>query len=730
MANRKGFAEEARQQFGDQPGVEQRARMIFLLRVFAGLFAVVALRLMQLHLNPRLELTDEEKFHIGEVELREPRGEIYDRNGLLLASDRDVPSVWVDPRKLQNAEELAPRVAEKLGMTQDEVQQKFAKQDEKGNIRKFVWVKRWLPDVSTESLQELEELSGGALAVQHEPLRYYPQNDSAAHLLGFVNQDGKASEGVELMFDKHLKSIPGKLVARKDASRELLESQTYEYLEPKGGEKVQLTIDTKIQHTLERALDKRMVDQNAVGAMGIVMDPHTGAILAMATRPAFDPNRYKEFPAELRKNRAIIDVFEPGSAFKIVTASAALEHGLVTPDTMIDCEGGSFNPYGHRISDYHKMGVVNFSKCVEESSNIAMIKVAAMLGPERVEQWIRRFGFGKATSPHFPMESGGIFRSRSKWSRLSMGSLPMGQEISVTMPQLAKSFSMIANGGFEVEPYFVERSVSAFGESTYQHEPPSGARVISAKTAKTMQELLGRVCEFGTGQPARIPEYTVGGKTGTAQMKRKNGPGYDPDRYTAVFAGFAPVSNPRLVCVIVVQEPMVKLHYGGPVSGPVFAEVVRDALIRMNVTPDILAPEDLVEQVKPAEALVMAKVAVPAPVETDADSITERLTPEELKEMEALAEPMDPLALVPYRTAPVGPPMPDLTGMTKRQAKETLHALQVQWDPRGVGRVVSQTPPPGTPAGPGMLCAVEFAPPQPPLAVATKEEPDEQPATS
>ena len=223
----------------------------------------------------------------------------------------------------------------------------------------------------------------------------------------------------------------------------------------------------------------------------------------MASRPAFNPNDYDKFPAELRKNRALVDVFEPGSAFKIVTAAAALEHGLVTPNTMINCEGGRFNPYGHSIGDFHKLGVEPFWKCFEESSNIAIIKVAAMLGEARMEEWIRRFGFGAPTSRDFPGESIGLFRSRDKWSKLSMGALPMGQEISVTTLQLARAFAVLANDGRVVEPYFVERAVARDGQVTYQHEPVPAERILSPRTVDTMRALCHQVVLHGTGQPAK-----------------------------------------------------------------------------------------------------------------------------------------------------------------------------------------------------------------------------------
>ncbi|MBI3118415.1 MAG: transpeptidase family protein [Candidatus Hydrogenedentes bacterium] len=752
--------EEAIARFGEPPAERQRTRIQLLLMAFLVVFTVIVLRLTQLHLNPRLELTEEEKMHFGEVILREPRGEIFDRNGLLLATNKEVPSLWVDPRAVYNTQELAMVLSGRLGLTEAEALSKLELTDAAGNMRKFVWVKRWITDLPESALEEIETVSYGAVQIQYEPVRFYPQGDTAAHLLGFVNRNGDASEGVERTFNPYLESIPGKKIARKDARRRILESQTYAYEAPQGGDMLQLTLDTATQLSLEQALDQRMIDCNAPRGMGIVLDPHTGAILALACRPAFDPNHYDQYDPEYRKNRALVDVFEPGSSFKIVTASGALEHGLVSPEEQIDCEMGSFNPYGHRIRDFHPHGVIPFAECFQESSNIAMIKVAARLGEERLESWIRRYGFGTPTSRDFPLESGGIFRAHEKWSRLSMGSLPMGQEISVTMMQLARAFAVIANGGYLIEPYFVERAVSRFGDTTYQHRPLPPTRILSEEVAATMQRLCHQVVEAGTGDYAAIPEYSVGGKTGTAQMVLPGGRGYDPDRFTTIFAGFAPVSGPRLVAVIIVQEPMIKLHYGGYVCGPLFSAVVREALIRMNVPPDQEVPEDekakqlrekeeQEKQADEAKVLLAQTNAAAHVLESgaatleDADTVVERLTPEEMeRSMTALLEPLEDVRLL-SGAAGNGKKgeLPDLSGLTKRAALTKLSELGVSWDAEGAGRVTAQDPPPGTPLRQVSLCALQFSAPSDTAIVAaaltpvgavagpkrSPEEPAEQP---
>lgn len=697
-----------------------RQRLKFIFPLFLIVFTLIILRLVHIHVFPSERLAEELDYHLGRVLLDYPRGEIFDRNGIVLATSVGVPSVYVDPRKITDEMKLLHHLSVHLDMDEEEIWPRLARTSRDGVVRQMYPVKRWITDLSETELRNIVAFEKSPLYLQYESIRRYPHNDSAAHLLGFVNRAGEASEGVELAFDEHLQSRQGKILARKDSGKQLLPSQLVDYQQPEGGEMVQLTLDINIQHTLESALDRRMEEVGAKAAMGMLMDPHTGAILALASRPAFNPNEYDSYPAELRKNRALLDVFEPGSAFKIVTAAAALEHGIVTPDQMIDCEGGAFNPYGHRIKDFYKLGVIPFSRAFEKSSNIAVIKLAANLGPERLEEWIRQFGFAEKTSPDFQFESRGLFQPRNKWSRLSMGSLPMGQEIAVTIPQMAKAFAVIANGGHVVQPYFVEQSVDRYGNVTYKYTPPPAKRILSPETAKTMQELCHRVVLFGTGTAANIPEYRAGGKTGTAQMARIGGRGYDPDRYTTVFSGFAPVADPRVVAVIVIQEPSIRERWGGFVCGPVFKEVVRDALIRMNVPEDPVRDPDKEQDVPPL--LARRERAVQQQIDKfeektlieefgDIDTLVPRPAPEDLDaDLEALIIPLERLALQPGRVIDESSEraMPDLSGLSKSQAREQLQRLGAIMDARGAGWVVAQDPPPGTIVEVGMVCGLQF----------------------
>ncbi len=687
-------------------GRRHRVRLAFVAAIFVCAYAAIGTRLVWVHLFPDVRFQAEEKGHIGRTPIERPRGDILDREGRLLATDRATLSLAMDPSRTEEPNAMLGYLRARLDFDQERVREAFAAT---GNKRDFVWIKRYLSDEEIAAIGELKDApDDDALMFKPERLRFYPNGDLAAHVLGFANREGKGQEGIESRYDSYLRSEPGQKVSRVDRKRRILNFLTIEFEPAQGGDDVTLTLDADLQHSMELALDNALADRQAAHAMGMLMDVNTGAILALATRPAFDPNHYWDFAAEQRKNRAVVDVFEPGSAFKIVPASAALELGFITPSDLIDCENGSFNPYGHTIRDTHPRGVIPFWQCFAESSNIATIKVASIVGPERLESWIRRFGFGSKSGIDLPMESAGLVWPRTQWSRLSMGSLPIGQEIAVNAIQLARSFAAIANGGYLIEPHLVSRAISPEGESTYRHVPPAPVRILSPETAETMKELCHEVVigEESTGRYAAIQEYRVGGKTGTAQIARpkEEGGGYYERKYTAVFAGFAPIADPRLVCVVVMREPKYGEHWGGRACGPVFKEVMRNALILLNVPEDPMLPADM------DRATRVAAARIPALPGADADTIVARLNLELYEPVEELIEPIDlELRHAADGLAPAGPSLPDFSGMTKREAASHLVALGLAWDPQGAGRVIGQNPPAGTPLDDVGVCQLVFS---------------------
>lgn len=711
--------ELARHHLGEPLEAWQQRRAWLVLGVLVGLFTLVAARLMFLHLLPARTLSREEITHVGTRSLRQERGSIRDRNNTVLAVNETRPSIWVEPARIkpEDFEKVVASIRAHIDIGEEELRERMTRRGTPDRPVRSVPIRRWIAGLNAEAVKAMTHFQG--VFAEYEPLRYYPHDDLAAHVIGFVNQDEEVSEGIEAQFNHLLAGKAGQEVGRKDARQRMLPSFTLEYVPPEGGYDVVLTIDAKIQQRLEDALDARMQERGAPTGMGVIMDPRSGAIVAMASRPAFNPNDFRTTDPALLKNRVLLDRFEPGSVFKIIVSAAALEYALVTPDTMIDCRWGKLQIGRHTIHDVHGMGREPFTVCFAKSSNIAMIDLANRLGKERMDAWIRRFGFAQRTCPDVKYESAGLYTPLKEWHGLSLATQAMGQGISVTMLQLARAYAVIANGGLLVEPYLVEKAVDKDGAVVYQRRGTAPVRILSEATAATMRELCHSVVSDGTGRHAAIDEYRVGGKTGTAQVARlkKDGGGYDPNRSTSLFAGFAPLSDPRLVAVIVIQDSKVFPRYGGVVCGPVFKDVMRYALTVMQVPPE---PEDDYIDRSP-----------PGVNESDAEERVAQLNAEELARIES--DPALMLASV-SGTQPVslpedgytgGPVLPNLLGMTKIEAMNALQSLGIASDFRGAGWVVQQDPPPGSPLDEVSLCQLHFsnerpAPPEPPQSSKSK----------
>ncbi len=345
-----------------------------------------------------------------------------------------------------------------------------------------------------------------------------------------------------------------------------------------------LTIDQYIQYLTERALDRAFTAWKAKGAMAIVMDAKTGKILAMANRPSFDPNFYEKSVSESRRNRAITDMYEPGSVFKIVAASAALNENKVSPEDMFNCENGAYH-YGSRtLHDVHSYGMLSFEDVIVKSSNIGTVKIASKLSPETLHSYIKAFGFGRSTGIDLPGEAPGFTRPPAQWSNTSPFNIPIGQEVMVTALQMTTAMAVIANGGYLVKPYMISKIEDQAGVVLREKEPLIKRTVIRPEVAAEMRRILYRVVEEGTGKSARIPGIPVGGKTGTAQKVLPNGRGYSHSNFMASFVGFAPADEPQFVMTVVLDDPH-PLYYGGTVSAPVFKEVMESALLYSGYVP-------------------------------------------------------------------------------------------------------------------------------------------------
>ena len=434
-----------------------------------------------------------------------------------------------------------------------------------------------------------------------ENRRYYPKRNLAAHLLGYVGVDNIGLGGIESSYDERILGRPGKLLIHTDAKH-----QAFSRIErpPTTGENLELSIDQNLQHIAQRELVAAVKANRASGGTVIVMNPHTGEILALANEPTFNPNIFNKFSEDIRRNRAVQEVYEPGSTFKIVTASAALEERIIKPDSLIDVSDGMIQFGSRKIRDIYRYGTLSFSDVIVKSSNVGAIKVGLELGSDRLSRYVRRFGFGQTLSPDFRGESRGIVWKVEDLDPGALASVSMGYQIGVTPLQMVSAVSAIANGGRLIEP----RVISAFvrdGERV-SVEPRIIRRVVEPGTAVALTQIMEGVVERGSGRSARIEGYTVAGKTGTA-AKLHNG-SYSKTNYMASFVGFAPSRDPAITILVVIDSPSNGEYYGGAVAAPVFKTIAEEVLRYLHVGPNLNAPLpvlvtrwDAENQVKPLE---------------------------------------------------------------------------------------------------------------------------------
>lgn len=553
--------------------------------VIAFLFIIIAYQFLQLTVIRRSALQDvANKQHKLTIEIPPLRGQILDRKGQELASNLKVPSIYAVPRIIPRdyAESLSQEMARILRMDSFYLFQKLTRD------KSFVWIKR---KVTEDEAAPIRKWHIPYIGMIEEYRRFYPQGDLMAQVLGFTDVDNVGLEGIELTLNKELQGRPGRRVTKRDAlGREVraFEEKTIPVIH---GNKVSLTIDHYIQYLTERALERAYMQWKAKGAMAIVMEAKTGKILAIANRPSHNPNQAKSSSPESRRNRAITDMYEPGSVFKIVAASAALNENKVTPETVFFCENGKYN-YGYKVlRDVHAYGNLSFEEVIIKSSNIGTVKIAAKLDPDVFNHYIELFGFGRATGIDLPGEAPGFVRPPQQWSKTSPYNIPMGHEIMVTPIQMMAAMAVVANGGTLVKPYIISKVEDQAGVLLKQNLPTIKHQVMRPEVAQTMQRILYRVVEEGTGKSARIPGIPVGGKTGTAQKVLPGGKGYSHSNFISSFYGFGPAEAPELVMGVVLDDPKPK-YYGGTVAAPVFKEVMEAALISMGYIPKTAKPAE------------------------------------------------------------------------------------------------------------------------------------------
>ena len=507
-------------------------------------FALVVLRLGDLMLLEHKGLTIRaEGQQNAEQQIDPLRGMIYDRMGRELAVNIDVVSLFVNPMQIDpKAEDRAvSEIVRLTGISYDEALKKV--RSDKG----FVWLKRKLPASFAATVNTKENPWLGTIA-EHQ--RKYPKGELASHVIGFVGFDNKGVEGIEHRYDKYLTGHAERVAVARDSGGNTL-SDGVDYQDE--GSNVVLTIDEGLQYIAEKQIKKARDTWQAASVSAVMMDPFTGEILALANDPEFDLNAPGKVDPDSRRNRALTDPYEPGSTFKMVTASTAIEEGVVTPDTHFDCSRGSITIGGHTIKDVHRMGYMPVSQIIQKSYNVGTIQIGMKVGKERLYKYIKAFGFGTPTGVDIPAESGGSVLPLGNWSQVSLASSSIGYGISVTPLQILRAYSAIANGGFLVKPHVVDSVVSQDGTVKYKFQPEEKKRVISARTAATMKQILTSVTEEGgTATGAAIDGNDVAGKTGTAKLYDTKTHRYSESKFVGSFVGFVPVSDPKIALIVVV----------------------------------------------------------------------------------------------------------------------------------------------------------------------------------
>jgi cell division protein FtsI (penicillin-binding protein 3) len=515
-------------------------------------------------------------------DLSAKRGVIFDRAGRELAMSIQVDSAFVVPSE---APDLANTISLISRITKDDPRVVLAD----CRVHKFCWVAR---KADAEVIDRIRALNLQGVHYQKEAKRFYPKRELAAQVLGYVGTDDQGLSGLERQFNQQLQGKPGKLMISVDARKRWFSSVERE---PESGDSVVLTLDQNIQYIAERELERGMEETHAIAGTAIVVNPHTGEILALTNRPTFNPNIRKEIKNEALKDRAVSDIYEPGSTFKMVTISAGLEEKITRPDEMFDCQMGSIVINGMRIRDSKPHGMLSVADIIAESSDVGAIKVALRLGDDRFYKYIRAFGFGQRTGIELPSETPGLTKPVERWSKVSIGAISMGQEIGISAIQLASLISTIANDGVRVPPRIVDGIIGAGtimspnAPQTVAFHPAAGTRVISSFTAAEMRQMLQGVVLHGTGRKALLEGYSSAGKTGTAQKVDPATGAYSKTKYVASFAGFAPINDPQ-IAVVVILDSAVGLHQGGQVSAPVFERITQQTLEYLHVPHDVQLP--------------------------------------------------------------------------------------------------------------------------------------------
>src|SRR5918993_3400668 len=691
LARRPGRAQS-------QPDVSIR-RTLFVAAFVVFWMLGISARLVYLQVSKHEKLVARAQKQQQEAVPTTPqRGPVLDRQGRELARSIDTLSVFIAPEEFdkktpeQTTGEIectSSALATVLGLEPRELFTRITDARKSGS--RFIWLARRLP---ADQAAQIEALNPTGVHMRKEPKRFYPNGPLASSILGFVGLDGNGLAGIEQVYNERISGEPGKLFIERDSR-----GGAYESTEVPGrpGHTVVLTIDQTIQYHAEAALTTAITQSNAKSGTAIVLDPRTGEILALANAPTFDPNNVGAVSPATRANWALQHIYEPGSTFKIVAFSAALEKGLVKPTDRIDCQMGSITVAKRVIRDHTRFGSLTITEALAKSSNVAAIKLGLKVGDPEMHQYITRFGFGSRTGIELPGETAGILHPLKRWQPSSIGSVAIGQEIGVTPLQMVAAFGALANDGVRISPHLIREIRNSAGTSIYRPNPEQ-RRVINQETARALRGMLEDVTLNGTAKAAQLDGYTAAGKTGTSQKIDPKTRTYSTTKHVASFVGFAPVNNPAVVIVVVIDEP-VGAYHGGDVAAPIFREIAERILPELGVMPDtdFKTPTELIAQTKSSpEQIAKRQEEVTRDEQTRAATMPR--SSRDNRGGEVVYAVATNRAIV----------MPDLSGRSVRDVAQTCAQLGMQLEAHGEGRVVKQWPAVGSELKSGQTVYVEF----------------------
>lgn len=606
------------------------------------------------------------------------RGNIYDRKNRPLTRNIIQFDLAANPEKIKDRAAFAQEISKVTERPEEYYLKKL------NSPAGFVYLER---NLKRQVCQPLLDSPPPGMITKRKGRRFYPHLNVASQIVGFTDVDDKGLAGIEKEFDEFLTGINGWAMKQKSGEGQINPKNSYPVNSPVDGNNIQLTIDLNYQTILQEELQRQLEKTRAISATGLLMNPQNGAILAMSSIPDFDPNQPGRQPQENQKNRVITDQFEPGSTFKIVTAAAALDNNSVDLLEEFNCENGNFVYAGRTIKDWDDFGLLTFSQILEQSSNVGIIKIADRIGPHNLHRYSRNFGFGTGTQIKLPGESSGTLHPVKDWSAISLAELSLGHEVGVTVLQLGVAYSAIANGGFLVKPRLIEQIISSAPKTKdkviYAERPEVIRKVIPQSVSATLKEILVRAVNRGTGLNARIPGWSVAGKTGTAQ-KFIDGQ-YSESKFISNFVGFFPANDPQILGVILLDEPIYGLHWGGYGAAPVFRKIA-ERIINMD---DSLQPPPKPRDSEPEPTRILA--------DGNPIQIPERSPAPIILASAAHSADDNPNGVIS---------IPDVRGMSLKKARQVLKGFGLHSKSRGSGQVVWQSPRPGTNVNPGSICTI------------------------